>query len=86
MPAPASARIFKTLGSEVRLQIVQALARNGEVSCQQLRKLFPLAQPTMSLHFAKLVEAGIIRVRKEGTSHYYALNRALLRRHGITLK
>lgn len=87
MEVPASsAPIFKALGNEVRLRIVRTLARYGEVSCQKLCDLFPLSQPTMSTHFAKLVDAGIIRVRKEGTSHYYSLDTVLLRRHGISPK
>ena len=40
----------------------------------------------MSLHFTKLVNAGVIRVRKDRASHYYSLNKALLRHHGITLQ
>lgn len=79
-------RVFKALGSGVRLRIARVLASNGEVSCRQLRDLFTFSQPTMSRHFTKLVETGLIRVRKAGPSHFYSLNRPLLRRHGITLR
>lgn len=77
--------IFKALGNEIRLAIVNLLLRKGELSCQDLQKQFTLSQPTMSHHFSKLINIGIIEVRKEGSNHFYSLNQKLLGKHGIYL-
>lgn len=81
----AGEEIYRTLGNEVRLSIANLLLRKGELSCQELQRHFSLSQPTMSHHFTKLINTGIIQVRKEGASHYYSLNQKLLNQHGIYL-
>lgn len=78
--------IFKILGEETRFEIVQFLASVQESSCGDLSKHFPkLSQPTLSHHFKVLADAGIISVKKEGTSHIYNLNRLSLKKLGIEI-
>lgn len=77
--------IFKALGNANRLRIVRLLL-GGELSCGELSRRFKLSQPTMSRHFNILLNSGIITERRQGTQRFYALNRPLLRRHGISLQ
>ncbi len=81
-----SFKIFKTLGDETRLQIVIKLFKKGEMSCKEVSEYFThLTQPTISHHFKVLEENEIINVRKDGTSHFYSLNKANLKKSGIDL-
>ena len=45
-----------------------------------------MSQPTMSHHFNKLVEAGVVVEEKRGTQKFYALNTDLLRSVGIDIR
>lgn len=83
-------RLFKALADQSRLQIVGILA-GRECSVQELATLVALKEPTVSHHLAKLKEAGLVRMRAEGTTHLYrfdgealrAANRALLTREKL---
>lgn len=76
--------IFKILSDKTRLEIVEFLSTKKEGSCADLSKRFKnLSQPTMSHHFKVLAKAGIISVRKEGTSHIYSLNKTCLKKLGL---
>lgn len=79
-------KVFASLADTTRLEIVKNLARKKEVSCQNLMKSFSLSQPTLSHHFKKLSDAGILRVRKDGKSHFYSIDKALLKKLGIDIK
>lgn len=80
--------ILKALADDVRLSIVRKLATKGEptsscdivASCGSFLKL---SQPTMSHHFSKLVDAGILIEDKQGTSKRYVLDSSLLRSVGV---
>lgn len=81
-------KVYKALGNEVRLSIVQELARRDkEVLGTQILSgcatALSLAQPTISQHFAKLVACGILQERKQGTEKYYILNQQALSEVGI---
>ncbi len=76
--------MFKALGNNTRLKIV-GLLKDQELSCGQLQKYFELSQPTMSHHFSKLITSGVIKVRKDGASLYYSLNRKQLKNNGIII-
>lgn len=83
-----AAEIYKALGNETRLSIVQELARRGvEVAGTQILSgcsgALGLAQPTLSQHFAKLVACDVLTVRKKGTEKFYALNINALECAGI---
>lgn len=77
--------IFKALADETRVDIVKTLLEYKELSCQELSKKFPLSQPTLSHHFNKLIDAGVIKVRKNGVSHYYKIHTSFLRSIGINI-
>jgi ArsR family transcriptional regulator, arsenate/arsenite/antimonite-responsive transcriptional repressor len=77
--------IFKSLSDPTRLKICLYLQHHGESPCTEILKEFKLAQPTMSHHFAKLIEAGVVRKRKEHLSNYYSLNQETLQKVGLNL-
>lgn len=78
-------KLLKALADDTRLSILKELLNKKEVSCLELRSLFDLSQPTLSHHFHKLIEAGVIGERKSGTEHYYSLNSTKLKVSGIDI-
>ena len=79
-------KLFKALSDETRVDIVRHLLGNGkELSCQELLYKFPLSQPTLSHRFNKLIDANILKVRKEGTSHFYSIDSDYLENLGIDI-
>lgn len=80
-----SITILKALADKTRLEIVRTLLRdrNDSASCAEVSTCSTLSQPAMSHHFKKLVDAGILSERKEGTEKIYDLNAEYLKRAGI---
>lgn len=78
--------VLKALSDPTRLDIVRWLARHGELSCTRLSRRFPLAQPTLSHHFNRLLAAGVLTARKDGVHHFYRVNARRLRELGLNLK
>ena len=85
-----SIEVLKALADETRLSIVKKVATAGQpiASCELISScasFLRLSQPAMSHHFTKLVEAGILREKKQGTQKFYRLNQPLLQRIGIDI-
>lgn len=78
-------KIFKALSDPTRLQIVLFLVKSGEKPCAKMLEEFQLSQPTMSHHFAKLIEAGLIIKVKKGVSNYYNINQDFIDKVGLNL-
>lgn len=80
-------KVLKAIANPTRLALVKELGRcpSGE-KCSKLSEKQMLSQPTMSHHFLKLVEAGVIKERKFGTEKEYVLNKPLLETLGIDIK
>jgi ArsR family transcriptional regulator len=78
-------KLFKSLADETRLAMLKRLAQTDEMACQELMKEFSLTQPTLSHHFNKLVDADVIKNRKEGALWFYSINRQFLEEKGIDL-
>lgn len=76
MTEPASSNelltFFKALAHESRLKLVGLLTER-ERSVQELAGLVALKEPTVSHHLAMLREAGLVRVRQDGNTHWYSL-------------
>lgn len=79
-------KIFKALSDEARVEMVRYLLRKKEISCQEVSKRFSLSQPALSHHFNKLIDANIIKVRKQGVSHFYSINNTYLKEKGLNMK
>ena len=80
--------ILKSIADDTRLSIVRKLAANNcEESSSDIvtdcATSLQLTQPTMSHHFSRLVQSGVLLERKIGTGKHYRLNHALLTSVGI---
>ena len=71
------ADIFKALGDETRLTIVQLLVGRELCVCDILDS-FVMSQPAISHHLKILRQAGVVRDKREGKCIYYSLNPATL--------
>jgi ArsR family transcriptional regulator len=69
--------VFEALSHPVRRKIL-ALLRPGPMSAGELSEHFDIAKPTLSVHFAKLKDAGLVTVERRGTSLIYHLNMSIL--------
>ncbi len=68
-------KISKALSDINRLKILQYMQRHqGKLECNAIDSFLRLAQPSISHHIKKLVEAGLIEPNKEGRFYNYALN------------
>lgn len=78
--------IFKALADPTRLDIVRDLVKKPRdtASCGEVSACSSLSQPAMSHHFKKLVDAGLLLERKQGTEKIYELNHELFAEAGIT--
>jgi ArsR family transcriptional regulator len=73
--AEATARLFAALGDPARVKIVNLLATNREPVCIcNLTRPLGLAQPTVSHHMKKLVEAGLLEREQRGKWAFFSLN------------
>lgn len=66
--------VAKALADETRIQLLAALAREGELSCGELVERCAVSQPTVSHHLKVLVEAGLVRVRQAGQRSLHVLD------------
>lgn len=78
--------LFKALSDETRLDILRYLLGKKEFACKELLSNFSLSQPTLSHHFNKLINANILKERKEGVSHIYSINYQYLKELGIDIQ
>jgi DNA-binding transcriptional ArsR family regulator len=63
--------VLHALSDPVRLEIVRALAEDGERSCSGLGA--PVSKSTLSHHLKVLRDAGVTRTRAEGTRRLVSL-------------
>ena len=74
--AEATAQIFKALGDPARVRLVNLLAQcDGEVCMCDLIEPVGLAQPTVSHHMKKLVDAGLVEREQRGKWAFFSLKR-----------
>ncbi len=69
--------VFEALSHPVRREILRLL-RSGPLSAGELATHFELSKPTLSVHFARLREADLVSVERQGTSLIYHLNMSIL--------
>ncbi|GLB25822.1 transcriptional regulator [Lacrimispora xylanolytica] len=68
--------VFKALGDETRLKIVEMLSC-GELCACDILESFQITQPTLSYHMKILTESGLVISRKEGSWMRYSNNSKL---------
>jgi hypothetical protein len=72
-------QFLKALAHESRLRLLGLLAAR-EHNVQELAGLVALKEPTVSHHLAMLREAGLVRLRQDGNTHWYRLEQKALSR------
>lgn len=70
-------KLFEALAHPTRRDILQLL-KNRSMSAGEIASRFDVSKPTLSGHFAKLKDAGLIHADKNGASIIYSLNLSLL--------
>jgi ArsR family transcriptional regulator, arsenate/arsenite/antimonite-responsive transcriptional repressor len=70
-------QIFEALAHPTRRAILEML-KGGSKTAGELADAFDVSKPTMSAHFAKLKEAGLIQADPRGTTILYSLNLSTL--------
>lgn len=70
--------LFKTLGDETRLRIVELL-KGGELCGCKILEHFDITQPTLSYHMKLLCESGLVRGVRDGAWMRYTLNCAMFK-------
>lgn len=71
------ATVFKALGDETRLKIIEILSC-GELCACDILESFQITQPTLSYHMKILTECGLIISRKDGSWMRYQINTELM--------
>ncbi len=72
-------KISKALSDSNRLKIIKAIQANrGKLECTAISSFLNLAQPSISHHIKKLVDADVIEAHKEGRFYFYSLNGEIL--------
>ena len=64
---------FKALSEPSRLLLLDLLQRNGELNVQELVEASGLRQANISKHLAILLDADVIKRRKDGVMAYYSI-------------
>ncbi len=70
-------KVFEALAHPTRRQILEML-KGGSKTAGELADAFDVSKPTMSGHFAKLKEAGLIQADQKGTTITYSINMSVL--------
>lgn len=66
--------MFVALADPTRRQILEILARSGELSATALYEQFPQSPQAVSQHLKVLREAGLVEMEKRAQKHVYRLN------------
>ena len=74
-----TAKIFKAIGDEKRLYILDLLLDGEKCACDILANM-KISQPTLSHHMKLLREAGFVKAREDGKWTHYSISEAGLRK------
>ena len=79
------AKLFKALGDESRLRILQALCDRTYCVCD-LAKRLGISQPTLSHHLKILRDTGLVNGEKDGQTIQCSVNFEEFAKYGIDLR
>lgn len=68
------AEICKTFSNPKRLEIINSLRDDKELTASQLLELIDISKANLSQHMAMLVQKGVVKSRREGINVYYQLS------------
>jgi ArsR family transcriptional regulator len=77
MDASPHATAFKALADPTRRAILERL-KGGDLSAGELAEGFALTGASLSHHLSLLLQAGLVRVRREGAFRIYTLHTTVL--------
>jgi DNA-binding transcriptional ArsR family regulator len=66
--------IFYALAEPTRREIIEMLAKNGQLSATDICDEFPVSHPAISQHLKVLREAKLVRVEKQAQRRLYRIN------------
>jgi ArsR family transcriptional regulator len=72
-PVSRIAQLFKAIGEENRLRILNLLANRGEICVCDLTEVLGVPQARVSRHLAELRHAGLVTQRRQGPWVHYSL-------------
>lgn len=70
----SSQKVLTALGDEMRQHLIMVMMQSGDCSGMRVNDIArntSLSRPAVSHHLQILKDAGIVKVRKEGTKNYY---------------
>lgn len=70
----AAAQRFKLLSETVRLELINELYKNGEMSVQELVDATGHRQANVSKHLLMMARTGLLGRRKEGLNVFYSIS------------
>ena len=68
-------RVSRALADPRRMEILERIAQEKEVACAALASESCVSQPTISHHIKELLNAGLIKPRREAKFFFYQLDR-----------
>jgi ArsR family transcriptional regulator len=68
------ADICKTFSHPKRLEIINSLRDDKELSASQLLEIIDISKANLSQHMAMLVQKGVVKSRRKGINVYYQLS------------
>ncbi len=71
-------KIARAMSDRSRLLILQKVAGQHCVGCQEVHRVLSLAQPSVSHHVKVLVDAGLVHSEKSGRNLTLSLNKATI--------
>ena len=70
------AQLCKTLANPKRLEILDILKRDNEITVNALAEQLEIPKANTSQHLAVLRQAGVVNTRRDGINVYYSLRSA----------
>lgn len=67
------ADICKTLSNPKRLEIINSLRDDKELTASQLLKVIEISKANLSQHMSVLIQKGVVKARRDGINVYYKL-------------
>ena len=70
----ASGDAFKAMGDPTRRQILEMLAKQGDMTAGEIAACFSISAPSVSHHLSTLKQANLVLDTRQGQSILYSLN------------
>jgi len=68
------ADICKTFSNPKRLEIINSLRDNAELTASQLLEKIDISKANLSQHMSILIQKGVVKSRREGINVFYQLS------------